>query len=60
MPWWRGHGVRCQRHLTLETNHRMTPAIALYESVGFQHVPRHLWKPSEYERSDVRMEMRLD
>lgn len=42
--------------LFLETNHAMTPAIRLYESLGFQHLA-HV--PSAYARSDVSMELRL-
>jgi GNAT superfamily N-acetyltransferase len=42
--------------LFLETNHTMTPAIRLYESLGFQHIP-HV--PSPYQRSDVSMELYL-
>jgi len=42
--------------LHLETNHILTPAIRLYESVGFRHVPA---VPSPYVRSDVSMEMKL-
>jgi GNAT superfamily N-acetyltransferase len=42
--------------LHLETNHVLTPAIRLYESVGFQHVPS---MPSPYVRADVFMEMLL-
>ena len=42
--------------LHLETNHILTPAIRLYESVGFRHVPS---VPSPYVRSDVSMEMNL-
>ncbi|HEY3989328.1 MAG TPA: GNAT family N-acetyltransferase [Acidobacteriaceae bacterium] len=39
--------------LYLETNHTLTGAIALYESMGFQHLPaRH----SHYSRADVFME----
>jgi ribosomal protein S18 acetylase RimI-like enzyme len=43
------------RRLYLETNHTLAPAIRLYESIGFQHVPpRHV---SPYARADVFMEM---
>ena len=39
--------------LYLETNHTLTGAIALYESMGFRHMqPRH----SHYSRADVFME----
>ena len=44
------------RRLHLETNHVLTPAIRLYESVGFRQVPP---MPSPYVRSDVSMEMVL-
>ena len=44
---------RGARELFLETNSRLTPAIALYESVGFVHSPRP--GPSHYERGDVYM-----
>lgn len=44
--------------LYLETNHALTPAIRLYESIGFRHVtPAHA---SPYARADVFMEMLLD
>jgi putative acetyltransferase len=43
--------------LFLETNHVLTPAIHLYESLGFRHIP-HV--PSPYVRSDVSMEMLLN
>ena len=42
--------------LHLETNHALTPAIRLYESVGFRHVAP---LPSPYVRADVFMEMVL-
>jgi putative acetyltransferase len=48
------------RRLYLETNHALTPAIRLYESVGFQHVPPDRVVPSPYARADVYMEMILD
>lgn len=46
------------RRLFLETNGRMAPAIHLYESAGFVHVKRAT--PSEYDRSDVCMELNLE
>ena len=45
--------------LFLETNHRLTTAIRLYESVGFRHIPPERRKASPYARSDVQMEMIL-
>jgi len=41
------------RELFLESNSKLKPAIALYESAGFVHAPRPA--PSHYERSDVYM-----
>lgn len=46
--------------LYLETNHNLTPAIRLYESVGFRHLPPERIVPSPYARADVYMEMWLD
>jgi GNAT superfamily N-acetyltransferase len=47
----------CGAHrLHLETNHVLTPAIRLYESIGFRHLPP---EPSPYVRADVFMEMVL-
>ena len=40
--------------LFLESNHRLVPALQLYESVGFRHAPRPEG-PSHYERADVYM-----
>jgi putative acetyltransferase len=48
------------RRLYLETNHTLTPAIRLYESVGFQHIPRERITPSVYARADVYMELIFD
>ena len=48
------------RRLYLETNHALTPAIRLYESVGFVHLPSDQITPSPYERADVYMEMILE
>ncbi len=44
------------RRLYLETNQRLTPAIALYKRAGFQHVAQFV---SPYARADVAMEMWL-
>jgi putative acetyltransferase len=48
------------RRLYLETNHTLTPAIRLYESVGFKHIPPERIVPSEYARADVYMELVFD
>lgn len=40
--------------LFLESSSRLTPAIALYESVGFHHAPRPR-SATHYTRSDVYM-----
>jgi putative acetyltransferase len=45
--------------LHLETNHALTPAIQLYESLGFQHIPPERVAPSPYARADVHMELCL-
>ena len=45
--------------LYLETNHVLTPAIRLYESVGFKHIDPDRIIPSQYTRADVYMELVL-
>jgi len=45
--------------LFLETNRVMAPAIHLYESLGFRHIPADRVQPSSYARSDVAMEFFL-
>lgn len=45
------------RGLYLESNTRLTPALRLYESVGFRRVPESA--PSPYARVDIAMELDL-
>jgi GNAT superfamily N-acetyltransferase len=45
--------------LYLETNHVLTPAIRLYESLGFKHIDPSRIIPSAYARADVYMELLL-
>jgi putative acetyltransferase len=45
--------------LYLETNHVLTPAIRLYESLGFKHIDPDRIIPSAYARADVYMELFL-
>ena len=47
------------RRLFLETNRKLTPAIRLYESSGFRHLPPERRNVSDYARSDVQMEIDL-
>jgi GNAT superfamily N-acetyltransferase len=47
------------RRLYLETNRKLGPAIRLYESMGFRHLPPERVVPSPYVRSDVSMELIL-
>jgi putative acetyltransferase len=44
------------RRVWLEANSALKPAIYIYESLGFEHIPL---APSLYARADVRMELRL-
>jgi len=45
--------------LYIETNHTLAPAIHLYESLGFKHIPYERVTPSPYARADVYMELLL-
>lgn len=45
------------RELFLESNSKLTPALTLYESVGFVHTPRPEG-PAHYARGDVYMVLR--
>lgn len=45
--------------LYLETNHSLTPAIRLYESLGFRRLDPSKLAPSPYARADVYMELKL-
>jgi GNAT superfamily N-acetyltransferase len=45
------------RRLHLETNRKLTPAIRLYESAGFRHLPPERFVASPYARSNVQMEL---
>ena len=47
------------RRLFLESNRKLTPAISLYESVGFREVPAERAVASPYARSDIAMELFL-
>ena len=47
------------RRLYLETNSKLTPAITLYGSLGFRHLPPERVVPSPYARADVFMELYL-
>jgi putative acetyltransferase len=46
--------------LYIETNHTLTPAIRLYQSLGFKHLDPARVTPSPYARADVFMEMFLN
>lgn len=45
--------------LSLETNRKLTPAVRLYESLGFQHLPPERFVASPYTRCNVQMELHL-
>jgi N-acetylglutamate synthase-like GNAT family acetyltransferase len=45
--------------LFLGSNDRLAPAVHLYESVGFQHVPREDIGPMPYDRANVFMRLEL-
>jgi GNAT superfamily N-acetyltransferase len=45
--------------LYIETNHTLTPAIRLYESLGFKHLDPARITPSPYARADVFLELIL-
>ena len=46
--------------LYLETNRKLAPAIRLYESLGFRHIPPERVVPSPYARANVYMELYFD
>lgn len=51
--------IMAAKRLYLETNHTLSPAIRMYESVGFTHIPPERRTPSPYLRADVYMELYL-
>ena len=53
LAWARSTGAS---YVWLESNRRLTPALGLYESVGFREVPL---SPSPYARADIKMELRF-
>jgi putative acetyltransferase len=48
------------RRVYLETSNKLAPAIRLYESLGFRHLPPERVVPSAYARANVYMELFLD
>jgi GNAT superfamily N-acetyltransferase len=46
--------------LYLETNSKLQPAIRLYESLGFRHLPAERVPTSPYARANVFMELLLE
>ena len=57
IEWARRHKLH---RLYLETNHILTPAITLYQSLGFRPVPVDRLMKSPYKRADVFMELWLE
>lgn len=55
IAWAREQGAR---RLYLESNARLTPALRLYESIGFRHLPSSTASP--YARADIFMEMLME
>ncbi len=53
-------GTAGARRLYLETNRKLAPAIRLYESAGFRHLPPSRIVPSPYARADVYMELWIE
>eukprot|EP00698_Gefionella_okellyi_P005411 TRINITY_DN14961_c0_g1_i1.p1 TRINITY_DN14961_c0_g1~~TRINITY_DN14961_c0_g1_i1.p1 ORF type:complete len:156 (+),score=21.34 TRINITY_DN14961_c0_g1_i1:42-509(+) len=47
------------RRLYIESNSMLTPAIKLYESSGFTHLPAERVPKTEYSRANVFMELHL-
>lgn len=47
------------RRLVLESNRSLTPAVRMYESVGFRHVSPETHAPTPYARADVFMDLDL-
>jgi putative acetyltransferase len=45
--------------LYIETNRKLTPAVRLYESLGFRHLPPERIVASPYARADVYLELNL-
>lgn len=56
IAWAREQGAR---RLYLESNARLAPALRLYESAGFRHLPPEARLASPYARADVFMERLL-
>ena len=57
IAWARERGAG---RLYLESNARLTPALHLYASAGFRHLPTEARPVSPYARADVFMEMLLE